>query len=79
MLLLGLYIPDPAVLPTIWPSEILLGGMNDSISVYALFWVKFKGVDVVVFGLWCGFVSLMGGLFGCVCILLLLAMVLLGC
>jgi hypothetical protein len=29
VLLLGLYIPDPAVLPTIWPSSFLVGGMND--------------------------------------------------
>ena len=28
--LLGLYIPDPAVLPSIWPSEFLEGGgVND--------------------------------------------------
>ena len=33
MLLLGLYNPEPVVLPTIWPSEFLEGGMNDS-SVY---------------------------------------------
>ena len=29
MLLLGLYILDPAVLPTIWSLEFLVGGMND--------------------------------------------------
>ena len=29
VLLLGLYILDPAVLSTIWPSEFLVGGMND--------------------------------------------------
>ena len=29
----GLYIPDPAVLPIIWPSEFCDGGMNDP-SVY---------------------------------------------
>jgi hypothetical protein len=33
VLLLGQNIPDPAVLPTIWPSEFLVGGMNDP-SVY---------------------------------------------
>ena len=33
VLLLGLYIPDPAVLPFIWPSEFSEGGMNDP-SVY---------------------------------------------
>ena len=27
--LLGLYILDPAVSPTIWPSGFLVGGMND--------------------------------------------------
>ena len=31
--LLGLYTPDNAVLPIIWPSEFLVGGMNDP-SVY---------------------------------------------
>ena len=31
--LLGLYIPDPAVLPSICPSEFLVGGMNEP-SVY---------------------------------------------
>ena len=31
--LYGLYIPEPALLPTIWPSEFLEGGMNDP-SVY---------------------------------------------
>ena len=29
MFLLGLYIPNPAVFPTIWPSEFLDGGIND--------------------------------------------------
>ena len=29
MFLLGLYTPDPAVLPTIWPSEFLDRGIND--------------------------------------------------
>jgi hypothetical protein len=29
MLLLGMYIPDPAVLPSICPSEFLDGGIND--------------------------------------------------
>ena len=33
VLLLGLYTPEPAVLPTICPSEFLEGGMNDP-SVY---------------------------------------------
>ena len=33
MLLLGLYIPDPAVLPSIWPSGFVEGGIND-MSVY---------------------------------------------
>src|ERR1700738_289944 len=33
VLLLGLYTPDPAVFPSIWPSEFLVGGMNDP-SVY---------------------------------------------
>ena len=33
MLLLGLYTPDPARLPTICPSEFLDGGMNEP-SVY---------------------------------------------
>ena len=31
--LYGLYTPEPVVLPTIWPSEFLQGGMNDP-SVY---------------------------------------------
>ena len=29
MFLLGLYSPNPVVSPTIWPSEFLVGGMND--------------------------------------------------
>jgi hypothetical protein len=29
VLLLGLYTPDPAVLPIIWPSEFFVGGMKD--------------------------------------------------
>ncbi len=33
----GLYIPEPAVLPIIWPSEFLDGGMNDP-SVYMHCW-----------------------------------------
>ena len=33
MFLLGLYIPDLAVLPSIWPYEFLNGGINDP-SVY---------------------------------------------
>jgi hypothetical protein len=33
VLLLGLYTPEPAVLPTICPSEFLVGGMNEP-SVY---------------------------------------------
>ena len=33
MLLLGLYTPDPAVLPTICPSEFFVGGMKEP-SVY---------------------------------------------
>ena len=33
MLLLGLYIPEPAVLPPICPSWFLVGGINDP-SVY---------------------------------------------
>ena len=30
---MGYITPEPAVLPTIWPSEFLEGGMNDP-SVY---------------------------------------------
>ena len=33
MLLLGVYIPDPIVLPSICPSEFLVGGINEP-SVY---------------------------------------------
>ena len=33
MSLLGLYTPEPAVSPSIWPSEFLVGGMNEP-SVY---------------------------------------------
>ena len=36
VLLLGLYTPDPAVLPSICPSEFLVGGINDP-SVYVHF------------------------------------------
>ena len=31
--MLGLYIPDPAVFPSTWPSEFMVGGINDP-SVY---------------------------------------------
>ena len=69
VLLLGLYIPDPAVLPSIWPSEFLDGGMNDpSVYMHCCGWylrgccvvnVFGKGIDVGV--LVCGSVG-----FGCI-------------
>ena len=37
--LLGLYTPDPMVLPSIWPSEVLGGGINDpSVYVHCCGW-----------------------------------------
>ena len=50
MLLLGLYTPEPAVLPSICPSEFLDGGMNEP-SVYMHDCGSYiKGVNAVVCG-----------------------------
>ena len=35
VLLLGLYTPDPAMLPSMCPSEFMVGGINDP-SVYVI-------------------------------------------
>ena len=44
MLLLGLYIHDPAVIPTIWPPEFLVGGMNDPFVYMHCFGRNLRGV-----------------------------------
>ena len=49
MFVFGLYIPDLAVFPSTWPSEFVVGGINDP-SVYIHCWGGvFKGVLLVVF------------------------------
>ena len=38
------------MLPSVWPLEILVGGGDEGyVCVYALLWVDFERVDVVVF------------------------------
>jgi hypothetical protein len=51
VLLLGLYTPDLAVFPSIWPSEFMVGGMNDpSVYVHCCGWNLRGCVCANVFG-----------------------------
>jgi hypothetical protein len=51
VLLLGLYTPKPAMFPSIWPSEFLVGGMNEpSVYVHCCGWKLGGYVFLNVFG-----------------------------
>jgi hypothetical protein len=51
VLLLGLYTLEPAVFPSIWPSEFLVGGMNEpSVYVHCCGWKLGGYVFLNVFG-----------------------------
>ena len=47
--MLGMYIPDIAMLPSACPLEFLVGGMQEP-SIYALMRVEFEGVVMVELG-----------------------------